>query len=298
MTSGALIINPVSGRGLSARQVAESAAMARRVLASAGVEADVEVTRGAGDARRLTAEAVAGGARLVIVWGGDGTINEAGSVLLSSAIPLGIVAAGSGNGLARDLGVPSDVPAALITAATGTTRAIDAGRMDGRAFFNVAGIGLDARVADRFASGARRGLRTYLAIAARELWRAEPREYAVTVGSATCSYNALMIAFANSRQFGNGALIAPRARLDDGTLEMVVVTEQPLWRIARRVPPLFRGTLAEGPGLTMRSIGAASVEAPGAMPFHIDGEPCVGRDRIQVEVMPRALRVRVPVPEA
>jgi diacylglycerol kinase family enzyme len=105
-----------------------------------------------------------------------------------------------------------------------------------------------------------------------------------------------MIAFANSRQFGNGAQIAPRARLDDGVLEMVVVSGQPLRRIARRVPALFRGTLAEGPGLTMRSIEAASVEAPGALPFHVDGEPCLGRDRIEVEVVPRALLVRVPAP--
>ena len=84
----------------------------------------------------------------------------------------------------------------------------------------------------------------------------------------------LLVAFANARQYGNGALIAPRARIDDGRLDVVVVDDRSLPGIIRRVPALFRGKLADVPGVTMVTAVAAEVTAPGAIRYHVDGEPC------------------------
>ena len=296
MTRAVLIINPISGHGAHGRRLAEHIVLASEALAQSGVDVDVEVTRGPGDGRRLAAEAVTRGAALVIAWGGDGTINEIGSALVSTNVPLGIVPAGSGNGLARDLGLPADPTQALTIAASGRDRYIDAGAFNDELFFNVAGIGLDARIAERFADrGAdRRGFGAYLRISARELWRYQPREYTIVFDDQRIVRTALMITVANSRQFGNGAQIAPRARLDDGELDLVVVGGQSLVRVATRIPALFRGTLADGPGIVMRRMRTAEISLPGTLSFHVDGEPRVTRDRVRVTTHSRILRVRVP----
>lgn len=292
----ALIINPISGHGAHGRRLAEHIVLARATLARCGVEVDIEATGAPGDGRRLAAEAVARGASLVIAWGGDGTINEIGSALLSTNVPLGIVPAGSGNGLARDLGLPSDPIRALTIAAGRVERRIDAGVFNDEPFFNVAGIGLDARIAERFADRGpdRRGFGAYLQVSARELWRYQPREYTVCFDNDDRVVQpALMITVANSRQFGNGAQIAPQARLDDGKLDLVIVARQSLVSIAAHLPALFRGTLAEGPGILMRQVRTAVIADHGSVSFHVDGEPRIAREQVRVTTLPRALTVRV-----
>jgi diacylglycerol kinase (ATP) len=295
MTRAALIINPIAGHGAHGRRLAEHIVLARETLARADVEVDIEATGGPGDAHRLAAEAVQRGVALVIAWGGDGTINEIGSSLVSTNVPLGIVPAGSGNGLARDLGLPADPEQALMVAAGGIERRIDAGAFNEHLFFNVAGIGLDARIAELFARrGAdRRGFGAYLRITARELWRYRAREYAIVVDAQPLVRQALMITVANSRQFGNGAQIAPRAHLDDGELDLVIVEQQPLARVALRIPALFRGTLAEGPGLVMRRLRTGEIRAQGQLSFHVDGEPRIATNGVQIRTHPAALTVRV-----
>lgn len=298
MTRAALILNPISGQGTPGRVLRDRLVLARTTLARHDVTVDAHVTAGSGDGHRLAAQAVREGAALVIAWGGDGTINEVGSALVSTNIPLGIVPAGSGNGLARDLGLPLDAEQALTVAAGAVDRDIDAGALNGELFFNVGGIGLDARVAERFAACApeQRGFRAYARISAGELWRYRPRDYTITVAGQHLVRSALMITIANSRQFGNGALIAPRARLDDGELDLVVVQAQSLARVALHIPALFRGTLQHGRGIDMQRIRSAAIAAPGPIAFHVDGEPRVAEGEVAVTIHGRVLRVRVADP--
>ena len=181
-------------------------------------------------------EAVAANVDLVVAWGGDGTVNGAASGVAGTGIPLAIIPGGSGNGLARDLLIPFNPTAAFTIAATGATRAIDAGDLHGSLFFNVAGVGFDARIADRLAEpGARRGLLGYIFATVSELRGYEPGRYSIhdvydVDGKALVAditdRPALFIALANSRQYGSGAQIAPRALLDDGMMEIVVVEPQ------------------------------------------------------------------------
>ena len=157
-----VIVNPIAGPGRTAT-IGACVDLVKSVLASHQCDADVRITTGPNDANRFATEAVAEKVDLVAAWGGDGTVNGAAAGVSGTGIPLAIVPGGSGNGLARDLSIPFDAVQALTIAATGRVRAIDAGDLHGSLFFNVAGIGLDARIAGRLATkGHRRGLMGYV----------------------------------------------------------------------------------------------------------------------------------------
>ena len=296
MKRAVVVINPLSGRGRFDNHVRAHGALASEVFAAADIEALVRPTTAAGDARRFAEEAVASGSDLVVVWGGDGTINEAASALVHTGVPLAVIPAGSGNGLAGDLGIPFDPRLALLVAAHGRTLAIDAGQVDDCYFFNIAGIGIDAVIAARFAE---RGLRqrgplAYLTLSTAELFRYHAQRYHFTLDGEPCSHEAMLVALANGRQYGNRVLIAPGARLDDGLLEVVIVEPLSVWGIASRLPALFRGTLGAGAGITMRAAHTITVRVEGPIPYHVDGEPRLGRDEVVVRTHPRALDVRAP----
>jgi YegS/Rv2252/BmrU family lipid kinase len=294
MTRAVVVINPLSGRGRYDDQVEADAALARSVLAAHHIEAIVRPTTAAGDAHRYAREALAEGIHLVVAWGGDGTINEVASALMHTPAVLAIVPAGSGNGLASDLGLPFDPRGALDVAVAGRTLTIDAGQLDGHAFFNIAGIGIDAVIATRFAERGlrRRGPLAYLSLSMFELVRYRAKTYRLTLDGTVLEQPVMLLALANGRQYGNRVLIAPGARLDDGLLEVVIVAPMSLPLVASKLPSLFRGTLRESPGITMRAASEIQVEAAGEIPFHVDGEPRIATERVVVRAVAGALKVK------
>jgi diacylglycerol kinase (ATP) len=291
----AVIINPVSGR---ARR---GAASARAHLAAATIErlgehADVFITERGGHARELAAAAAAGGARLVIAWGGDGTINEVASALAFGEVPLGMIAAGSGNGLARELGVDANPERALENAINASPSTIDLGELGGRLFVNVAGIGIDAYIAARFnaAGNLRRGFAVYVLAGARALLSYVPAVYNIRADDRELTVRAVIVVIANSVQYGNGACIAPGARVDDGELDLVIVEERSRLETLFKTPHLFRGTLASVTGCSIRRIRHATIESAEPMIFHVDGEPVEEpSSRLTARVHPGALRICV-----
>jgi YegS/Rv2252/BmrU family lipid kinase len=257
----------------------------------------VRPTTKAGDAHAFAREAVSEGVDLVVAWGGDGTINEAASALIHTRVPLGIVPAGSGNGLAADLRIPFSPRAALDVAAAGRTARIDVGQIDDHCyFFNIAGIGIDAVIAARFAERGmrRRGAFGYLQLSTAELLRYRCQTYQLTLDDTRYEHKALLVALANGRQYGNRLLIAPGARMDDGLLEVVVVEDMSLLNIAWRLPSLFRGTLQAGPGIAMRAAHTLQIRSAAPIPYHVDGEPRLGDTDLSVRTHPGALHVRTP----
>lgn len=294
MSRALVVINPSSGVRPNGGSEAE-VKLARDVLAAAGVTPEVVVTRGPGHATEASREAAAAGVDLVVAWGGDGTMNEAGRALAFGPVPLALVPAGSGNGLARDLGVPLAAAEALRLAVHGRRRRIDAGEVNGQLFFNVAGVGLDARVAHVFAANkGRRGLSRYVQIGAQELLRYRASHYDLAWDGGRASGRKLFIALANSRQYGSHGCIAPRARLDDGQLDLTVVDEQPLWRVLARVPAFFAGTLGPGPGVTMQRFVSVRIASPTPIDVHLDGEPARLSGPLEVRVHPAALTIVEP----
>lgn len=289
--SVAVIINPKSGPG-GPDKGRRRAMLAAEVLANAGEDVEITVTTARGHARELSAAAVKRGARLVIAWGGDGTINEVASALTFGPSALGIVRSGSGNSLARELKVALRPEQALREALRATPRMIDAGEIDGHLFFCVAGIGYDEHIAtcfERDTSG-RRGFLTYLRWSLQEILSYTPRPY--TVGERRID-RGILIAIANSGQFGNGAVIAPDAKIDDGRLDLVTMDERTRIRTMLALPRLYLGGLRRVRGVEMRAIERVTIEAREPIRFHADGEPREGGTRIDVRVLPGALRVAV-----
>lgn len=289
------IVNPLSGAGASAGVAESRVALLAARFASANLAGAVHLTERPFHAGELARAAVASGARTVIAWGGDGTINEVGTALAGSGVVLGIIPAGSGNGFAHELLIPDAPSAALEVALHGRERPIDAGEMEGRLFFNIAGIGFDAAVAEQFnmRSLGRRGMGPYVQIGLRETFRYRAARYRIQLDDEQIETSALLIAFANGREYGNRIRLAPHARLDDGKLEAMVVEDRtPLARLwCSRY--LATGTADKAPRVIMRSVKTARIESEGEMLYHLDGEIGRARGTINVRIRPGALTVRV-----
>jgi diacylglycerol kinase (ATP) len=289
-----VIINPISGARSDAGAASRRSMMVEAAARDRGADVVINFTTRPGHANELGAAAVAAGAESVIVWGGDGTFNETASALVGTSTPIGLVPAGSGNGLAGALGVPREPTAALKVAFDTKAHPIDAGRLAGRFFFNIAGIGFDARVAALFnqrGAGARGGW-PYFVIGVREGCRYRALDYDVRLDDDPRKHKALLIAFANGREYGLGARIAPDARLDDGLLDVIIVEERSILSRFWHARHLAAGTPQRAPLVTTRRIQRAVIESTGRMEFHVDGEPGVASDRIEVEIIPGALHIR------
>jgi YegS/Rv2252/BmrU family lipid kinase len=289
------IINPISGSGMDRGVAARRVALLRDELSRRALRGEIQLTERAGHAADLAGAARDARADLAIVWGGDGTLNEAGGALVGSDTVLGIIPAGSGNGLAHALGLPRDPAAALGVALDGRTRRIDAGVIGGRYFLNVAGIGVDARIAFLFNQRARgsRGRWPYISIGVTEGCRYVSRDYRVELdGEDGRHHKALLIAFANGREYGMGALLAPRAELDDGRLDAFVIEDRSVGARFWDARHLIRGTVDRAPGVVVRSVRTAAIESLEPIEFHVDGEPAIATGRLDVQVLPGALLVR------
>jgi diacylglycerol kinase family enzyme len=223
-------------------------------------------------------------------------MNEVAQGVVHTPAALALVPCGSGNGLALHVGLPLSPLAALAVATGpgGRVAAVDTGEADGRPFFNAMGLGLDAEVSARFNRLTRRGLPAY----ARTAWRTwrDLRAQTVTVsgGGRTERLEVLLVAVANSDQYGNHARIAPGARVDDGRLELVAVRSTGWCGMLALVPQLFLGTLDRSPGVLRLTGPRFTIERSGPGPIHTDGETHEAGARVEVAVRPRSLRLVVP----
>jgi YegS/Rv2252/BmrU family lipid kinase len=286
------ILNPRAG--LSARRALQALLGGRPSWGPVAVR----VTDGPGDARRLAEQAVREGVELVLAVGGDGTANEVAWGLLGSETTLGLVPVGSGNGLARTLGIPLRAPRALEALEGGVRRRMDVGVINGRPFLNVSGAGFDAAVGAAFhahgRAGGRRGLFTYVWLSLGQSLRYRAAHWTLRAEDHAFEGRALVVAFVNGRQYGGAAVIAPGARLDDGLLDVVVIEDAPLPEIVLNAPRLFLGGIERF--RRYRRLAASAAVLIGAPPsmHHRDGEPEAACDRLEVSVDPRALSVLVP----
>ncbi len=296
----AAIVNPVAGPVASRVSRSDAAALLARVCASAGLSFEVACTERAGHAGELAAGFQGRGFSPIIAWGGDGTVNEVGSALAFQDNALGIVPRGSGNGLARALGISLDPGRAVETAVCGVDRTIDVGQLGGRLFLNLAGIGFDAAVAAAFGQLKGRGLRRYVRATLSTVVGYTPQDYRVTgdTGAELFHGPALLVELANGTQFGNGVTIAPHARLDDGRLDVVIVAPRGAARAMWGARRLFTGTIDRDPGVHMTTARRVTIDASHPMCFHVDGEVVQGGTTLEGVLRPAALRVRTPAPTA
>lgn len=288
-----LIYNPISGRTARTSRLLP---LLRAFAGGSRGAATVAITEGPGHATALAREAVAKGAEQVVAVGGDGTLNETAQSLVQTSAALGLVPCGSGNGLARHLRLPRSPETCLQLIAQGKTRVatIDTGVADGKPFFNAMGFGLDAEVSRRFNGLRRRGLPAY----ARTVWEAfrsyRPETCVISNGTRKASVDLLLLAVANSDQYGNNAYIAPRASVSDGQLDLVSVPPVPWLQAPFLVSRLFRGNIDRARGVQHWQGAHFRIQrsAPGLI--HTDGETHAAGATFEVSVLPASLRVLLP----
>jgi diacylglycerol kinase family enzyme len=292
-----VIINPVSGR-LGRRPSAgqERAALAAAFISKTCRRADVRLTRGAGDAAVLAHALIDAGCDRIVAWGGDGTINEAAGPLIGSQVTLGIVRSGSGDGFARSLGLPREPEAAWTIALQSSHRAIDVGRIGDRHFLNIAGVGFDATVGLAFNRRARRGPLGYLAAGLPLLRGYRAAHYLVDLDGDVSTGRWFLIAFANGREYGNGAVLDAGADVADGWLNAVLVSDAPMWRQVWRARRLSFRRDRPADGIQRRRIHQATVTGEQLI-CHADGETFETRGMIDVSLRAGALRVAAPEPQ-
>jgi YegS/Rv2252/BmrU family lipid kinase len=288
----AIIINPISG-GARPETARTRAQLATEIIEQHGDRPEVFVTERSGHAHELAHAAAARGVRLVMAWGGDGTINEVASALAFGDVPLGIIPAGSGNGLATELGISRRPERAIAHALHAESRRIDVGELAGRLFVNIAGVGIDAHVAAQFnaADNPRRGLAGYTRVAGRALTSYRPSVYRITTPAGQAEVRALLVTVANAAQWGNGARIAPGARVDDGLFDLVVIEETSRFWTVCQLPRLFNGTVSRIRGCTISRVPDVTIESDQPLTFHVDGEPVRGGTTLQARMHPGALKV-------
>ena len=288
-----VIVNPAAGGGRALRSVSWLRERLER-----RPEARLEVTRRAGDAEAMAADAARRGHDRVIAIGGDGTVQEVVNGLLCNAVAasMGIVPVGSGNDLARSLGLPSDLPSAWRLAVGHAMRSIDVARATNgvgaqRWFASAGGIGFDAQVAAAMASrrGWHAGRAGYLLTTLAELRRFENRRVELSVDGVSATRDVLFVAIANGAYYGGGMRIAPSALPDDGRLDVCLVGDVSRLTVLRQLPNLYRGTHVEHPAVEMRT--GSLVEVDGVRTrIHLDGEP-FGELPLRVSLSHRVLAV-------
>jgi YegS/Rv2252/BmrU family lipid kinase len=286
------IVNPVAG---TSNMVEEIFGAVRKVFASVRGIFEVRVTKGAGDAFKLSEEACRKDYETVFACGGDGTINEVASAIVNSQTTLGIIPGGSGNGLARALSIPSDIELAMALPLRGRVRGVDVGVVNEGHFFSTAGFGFDAVVSKSYneKSVSRRGILPYVPIALREFLRYTPESTLIKWNEKFMRVFPFLLTAANTDQYGGDCVIAPGAVPDDGLLDLCILQDVGFFGAVMYALRLFKGNIDRVK--KFKRIRTASIEIirkrPG--PVHLDGEPFQGGEKIKVGVMPRALRVWV-----
>lgn len=284
------IINPISGT----RSKEDLPELIRETLDNDRFEIDIIYTRYAGHGAELTRQAVAEQIDCVIAIGGDGTCNEVARELIGSSTALGIVPIGSGNGLARHLGIPMNPRKALQIINEQCVVDLDCCTANNRPFFCTCGVGFDALVSLKFAQGTKRGKLSYVRKALAEYLKYHSENYRIEMPNGDICEQAFLIACGNASQYGNNAYIAPHASMQDGKIDVTLLApitpiDAPLLALL-----LFTRHIDEDENIRYFSTESLTIIREKEGPMHIDGEPIEMEARIEIRCIPGAFKALIP----
>ncbi len=210
--------------------------------------------------------------KVVVICGGDGTINTTLKYLREKDIALAVLPNGSGNGFARELGFKNDIKFLIDQILLGKSILVDLIKVNDDFSCNVIGLGIDSYVTTEFDKGRNRGLKGYIYNSFLALFKYKPIDAELTFGKGTITGKYFMICIANTRQFGSGAFIAPDAKYNDGLLEVALIRPIPFYRLPSLVYRLFKGTLKKSKYVEYLQTGSIHIKSNSGS-YHVDGEP-------------------------
>lgn len=287
MKNIAFIINPVSGTQ-NKRRIPK---MIDTLLDHNRWATDIVYTEYKGHATELARQYAHLGFDAVVAVGGDGTVNEVASGLIHTPTALGILPIGSGNGFARHLDIPLRLPRAIEMLNRSEAISADYGMLDDKPFFCTCGTGFDALISEHFATAGKRGLRTYVEQIVADVFQYTPETYRLQGEGIDMTTEAFLITFANANQWGNAAYIAPQASIQDGKLDIAILSKFPIVAVPGLVMQLFTKTLDKGVFMNTLRTNEITLTRETPAAFHCDGDPVEAGKEVHIRIVEDGLRV-------
>ena len=278
------IINPVSGKG---KQKGIEQYITKHLE-----NFDIVYTQKTGDATRISKEAANENIDAVIAVGGDGTVNECLKGLVNTNTALGVIPCGSGNGFAYHIGMDRIIEKAVKQLKNTQIKHIDTCTANGVPFVNVAGIGFDAHISNLFTTLKIRGLINYLKIILKEL-NYKPQDYTIKYNDIERKVTAYMISCFNASQYGNDAIIAPMADIQDGLIDFVIVKNFPKWKIPLCLLKVITKKVHLSKYVEIIQCNKMTITGEDSL-LHLDGEPFSTSNPIEVAILPKSLKILMP----
>ncbi len=284
------IINPISGIGKQKKveQALET------YLDKEKFDYQINYTSYTHHATALSLAAVLKGFDIVVAVGGDGSINDCVKGLVSTGVTLGIIPAGSGNGLARCLNLPLSVEDAIKCINNQKSMDMDSIKLNDTVYASIAGVGFDALIAKEFAKTHTRGFQPYLKLVLQHYPQYKQQDYTLIIDGKEITTQALFISFANSTQFGFNTEIAPNAELDDGLIDVVIVKKPPLPLLLWTAQLLFFNQFDKSIYVETHQARHIVVKNNGKIGVNLDGEYTEFNGDLDFSIEEKSLNVIIP----
>ena len=302
MKNIAFIINPISGSKETQSAKRKLPKLIMQTLDAEQWLPNIVFTERAGHATELAYQFARMGFDAVVAVGGDGSVNEVARGLVMAkglmanserTTVLGIIPMGSGNGFARHLNIPIRPQKALEMINHSEPISVDYGLANGKLFVSTCGTGFDALIADHFAGSNKRGFATYFQNILKDVFSYTPQTYHIVGDGLDVTHKAFLITFANANQWGYEALIAPKASVQDGKMDIMLMSSHAILGSASLALRLFAGSIDDSHFMDTIRAKEVTVEREEAAPFHIDGDPVQMEKDIHIQIVPDGLKVLV-----
>ncbi|MDP3557486.1 MAG: YegS/Rv2252/BmrU family lipid kinase [Bacteroidota bacterium] len=282
------IINPKAGKKLGPTLLP---LIEKKIKAK--INYDVSIWENVDDFNNITQKLFSENYTHAIAVGGDGTVNMVAKTILSKDITLGIIPAGSGNGLARSLGLPMNTERALDEIIENKTEIIDSGQVNGNSFFCTSGVGFDAHIGHLFATSKKRGLKSYVKIIWNEFFSYKTKTYTLKYNNQEVVREAFLITVANAGQYGNDFYIAPGAKMNDGLFHVVILKPFKLYEVVSLLIKILRRKADKSKLIETFTCNELIIERSEKDFIHFDGEPLMSEKSVVFKCKPNSMKVVV-----
>lgn len=279
-----LVINPISGNSDK-----ESLIYSIKERISSKIE--IFKTTGKDDIEKIKNLIATHNFERILIAGGDGTIKLVAEAMEEQSLPIGILPAGSANGLASDLDLPLEQEAFIKVALGDKKREIDAIKINGQLCLHISDLGLNAELIREYEQGTFRGKFGYALQTIPTLFNTEgPYDFTIKANDKTFHRSGIMLAIANSKQFGTGAIVNANGEIDDGIFELLLFKKLDVFEVLKT---LRKDAQLSREFLEVIPTKKASIHSSKKIDFQIDGEYCEALQHVEAEILPKKLSVFV-----